>query len=239
MAKSKSKKKKKKNRGLKAILIICWLVFLLLLGGFATVYLHENGIIHIAFLDEFLPKETPTDAVQDDNDVSGEDNDAGFITRYEYETNANLEINALVSEYLFALTSCDQAALKSIVTDPSQFDDMTVYETKANIIQSYDNINCYTIKGYNENETICYVLSNITISGVTSTPLDIVRFYIVVENGQYKIDNSAKSTEVTTYIDNINTNSDVQGLYKMVKDDITKCQQEDPEFYEFYQRLMN
>jgi len=236
------KKKKKKNKGLKVLLGFFWAIFILFALGFIAIFLHNNGIVTIPFLDRFASSEestTGSDNPDIDKDYTGEDNTEKIVTRYEYETNANLDINALVTDYFNALSGCDKEKLQSLVVDPSQFDDMSVYETKATIITDYSNTNCYTIKGYNENDTVCYALSNITISGISSTPLDIVRFYIVYKDGTYLIDNTKKSSEVASYIDSINSSTDIQGLYKLVKDDITKCQQEDADFYEFYQKLMN
>lgn len=161
----------------------------------------------------------------------------GYSSKYTYETNANLDINALVSSYFSALAACDQASLKNSVTDPSEFDDMTNYQRKAELITGYRNIDCYTVKGYTEGATLVYVVFNPTMSGVNSSPKDIVYFYVVEQNGNYLIDNQELSPEVTDYIASVTEGKDIQELYQMVKEDEDRCLNEDPTYYEFIQKI--
>ena len=111
--------------------------------------------------------------------------DLGFTTRFSYQTNANPDINALIITYLSAMASSDQDILKSCVTDPSKFDDMSVVQSQSKIITSYSNINCYTVQGIKKSDTIVYAVANISIVGIESTPLDMLGpFYIVDKNGE-------------------------------------------------------
>ncbi len=208
------KAKGRKNRKLKRLLIVIWVLFLAALGG-AGFYYYKNR------------KEI--------------NEDLGVTKGPAYETNANPNINALVITYLHALGSCDQTILKSCVTDPSQFDDMTLIRNKAKVITGYSNINCYTMPGNTENSTVVYVVSNISIAGVSSTPLDIYvpPFYVIEQDGNYLIDNTTHSQEVSDYINSCTKNADIQKLYQKVLDDQKKCADEDPAFAEFYEKLYN
>lgn len=163
----------------------------------------------------------------------------GVDSKYTYETNANLDINALMISYFSGLAACDQSALKECVTDPSEFDDMSDYQQKATMITGYRNIDCYTIPGLTEDATIVYVVFNPTIVGVNSTPKDIYCFYVLYQDGSYKIDNRTLSEEVASYVASVTKWDDVQALYQMVKEDEDRCLAEDPTFYEFTQKLIN
>lgn len=164
--------------------------------------------------------------------------DFQFSTRFSYQTNANQDINALIISYLNAYASCDQDLLKSCVTDPSKFDDMTNVQSQSKVITAYTNINCYTVSGFDDSATIVYPVTNISILDVSSTPLDIPGpFYVVNQNGQYLIDNTELSEEVKAYMDKVDGTDDIQALYKMVKDDEDKCAEEDPTFKDFMDRL--
>lgn len=108
----KGKKGKKKIAGL--MLFLGWMIFILLAVVF---YFYFFSDLDLRMFNK--DKATQTDAQQT--------NQTGF----SYETNANLDINSLIIEYYAALAVCDQDKLKTYVTDPSQFDDMTVYQQRS------------------------------------------------------------------------------------------------------------
>jgi len=149
----------------------------------------------------------------------------------------NDEINILVVTYLNALTSCDKNLLQKSTTDPSQFDDMTLVTNTARIVTSFSNIKCYSMKGLTEDTYVVYAVSNISINGVRSKPLDIVRYYVVKGENGYLIDNSSLSKEVYDYIESLKQNSSVSSLYRQVNEDEERCAKEDETFKAFYDRL--
>ena len=164
--------------------------------------------------------------------------DMGLKEAYVYEVDANPEINQLIRNYFTAYAACDQMTLKSLVVDPSQYDDMTIVEKKASVVTGYNNIKCYTIQGLTEDATVVYVVANISIANVVSTPLDMnPALYVVKKDGKYLIDNSALSKEVSDYIASMNQKADIQDLMQMVKDDQEKCVAQDETFRIFYNRL--
>ena len=163
--------------------------------------------------------------------------DESFKTIYSYETNANIDINALMADYYDALVKGDKDKLKDIVTEPDAFGDMVLYETKSQVISEYSNITCYTIPGLKENEILVFTTSNLNITGVTSKPLDIQRFYVVDTGSGYKINNGVLSQETIDYI-NLQTGSpDVQALYKSVQENINQCLAEDTTFADFMNKI--
>ena len=113
----KGKKGKKKIAGL--MLFLGWMIFILLAVVF---YFYFFSDLDLRMFNK--DKATQTDAQQT--------NQTGF----SYETNANLDINSLIIEYYAALAVCDQDKLKTYVTDPSQFDDMTVYQQRSAVIKA-------------------------------------------------------------------------------------------------------
>ena len=139
-----SKKGSKEKKGVAGLLLFLgWMIFVLLAVVF---YFYFFSDLDLKMFNK--DKATQTDATQEEP--------AGF----SYETNANLDINSLIIEYYAALAVCDQNKLKSVVTDPSQFDDMTVYQQRSAVIKAYSNVNCYTMPGYTEDATLVYVTSN-------------------------------------------------------------------------------
>ena len=202
---------RKKEVKVKKMLLTVWFLFLIALASFGFILYKKRKSI----------KE-----------------DFQFSTRFSYQTNANQDINALIITYLNAYASCDQNLLKQCVTDPSQFDDMTNVQSQSKVITAHTNINCYTVSGYDENSTIVYPVTNISILNVSATPLDIPGpFYVVNKDGQYLIDNTELPKDVQTYMNKVSQTKDIQDLYETVKKDEDKCAEEDPSFKEFMDRL--
>ena len=216
-----SKKGSKEKKGVAGLLLFLgWMIFVLLAVVF---YFYFFSDLDLKMFNK--DKATQTDATQEEP--------AGF----SYETNANLDINSLIIEYYAALAVCDQNKLKSVVTDPSQFDDMTVYQQRSAVIKAYSNVNCYTMPGYTEDATLVYVTSNLSLANITSVPLNINRFYVLKTADGYKIDNSALSQEVTNYIETQSQSNDIQNLYRAVQDNVISCIANDSAFAEFYNTI--
>lgn len=165
--------------------------------------------------------------------------DLGWGKQTIYEVDADPEINQLIRNYYTAYASCDQKTLQSLVVDPTQFDDMSILEKKAEIVTAYDNLKVYTIPGIAENEKVVYVLSNLSIVNVISKPLDISKppLYVVKKEGGYLIDNTTLSSDVQNLFESLNQKEDIQKLMQQVKDDQQKCAAEDETFKDFYERL--
>ena len=225
------KKKKKKSKGKIAFWIILWL---LLFGAGICAFLYFNtDLFDKIFNKNNTDNNTTTEiATNDEPEI-----DESFKTIYSYETNANIDINALMADYYDALVNGDKDKLKDIVTEPDAFGDMVLYETKSQVINEYSNITCYTIPGLNENEILVFTTSNLNITGVNCKPLDIQRFYVVDTGSGYKINNGVLSQETIDYI-NLQTGSpDVQALYKSVQDNINQCLSEDSTFADFMNKI--
>ena len=225
-----SKKKKSDKTGiLGLVLLFFWLIFILLCVVFYFYYWDE-----LPFNKKGTDKKTTTETV-----TEGEIQDANaqYDTVYKYKTNANPDINALIADYYAALASKDQAVLKTLVTDPSEFDDMTDVLARAAVVTQYSNINCYTLDGYTEDATIVYVVSNITIKNVESKPLDITSFYVVNTEDGYLIFNEPINPELSQFNKERDEEADIQALYQMVQDNINQCIEEDESFATFYDRV--
>ncbi|SEQ66721.1 hypothetical protein SAMN02910369_02222 [Lachnospiraceae bacterium NE2001] len=208
-------KNRKQEVKIKKMLLLVWTVFIMALISLGVIAYNKR------------------DTVKEDLDMS-------FSTRFSYQTNANPDINALIITYLSAMSSSDQATLQSCVVDPTQYDNMSTVQSQSKVITAYKNINCYTVEGMDENSTVVYAIANISIVNVESTPLDMLGpYYVVKKDGHYLIDNTMLSQEVSDYIGKLNRTSDIQDLYKMVKDDEDKKAEQDPAFKEFLNRLNN
>lgn len=224
----------KKNRSDKTgalglLLLFFWLVFILL--GVIFYFYYWDALF---FNKNKADTNNTSEAIEE-----GEIKDSGskYETVYKYKTNANPDINALIADYYSALASKDQAVLKTLVTDPTEFNDMTDVLSRAAVVTGYSNINCYTLDGLADNETIVYVVSNISIKSVESQPLDISCFYVVATDGTYLIYNEPYNEELTQFMKSRDEETDIQALYQTVQDNINQCLEEDESFETFYNRV--
>ena len=231
--KEKKKDKEGKKSGEKLVLFALIWILLFSAGVFAFLYFQT---------DLFKKKKTETteqttEITTIETTETTEELDEEFYTIYSYQTNADVNINALMADYYDALVKGDKEKLKDIVTEPEAFGDMVIYETKALVISEYSNITCYTIPGLNEGEILVFTTSNVTITGVNSKPLDIKQFYVVKDGNNYKINNGVLPQETIDYINVQAGSPDVQALYKSVQDNINQCLAEDSTFAEFYNMI--
>ena len=231
--KDKKKDKEGKKSGEKLVLFALMWILLFSAGVFAFLYFQTDLFKKKKTkTTEITTAITTTEATETTEELNEE-----FYTIYSYQTNADVNINALMADYYDALVKGDKEKLKDIVTEPEAFGDMVIYETKAQVISEYSNITCYTIPGLNEGEILVFTTSNVTITGVNSKPLDIKQFYVVKDGNNYKINNGVLSQETIDYINVQAGSPDVQALYKSVQDNINKCLAEDSTFADFYNKI--
>jgi hypothetical protein len=94
------------------------------------------------------------------------------------------------------------------------------------------------VDGYAENEYIVIELSNISITDVTSKPLDVMTLYVVMnEDGSYVIDNSDLSSEQLEYINDVKGKQDIQDIYIHVKENNDYLVEHDETFSAFYNKI--
>lgn len=170
------------------------------------------------------------------DDITGRDNSVNIevpaVANYSLCTID--EINQLVSNYLLARTNADQTTLQRLVTDPSEFDDMSSIKIAAQYITAYNRTTCYMVPGKTADAYIIYALSNLTIKDVNSEPLDIRSFYVVKQtDGSYKIENSQLSDDENKYIQEVTASKYIQDMYQYVKENTDYLLKHDDTFKKF------
>lgn len=211
----KSDKSKKKKAGVKVYaLVFFWILFVFLVVVFLFYFMKD-----LPFFNK-------------DKEASNTD-----VAEVTYEVNAYPEINMLITEFLSHIVSGNEDGLRTLVLDPNA--SMEQYMNRALYITEFSNINCYTLPGYSEKDTIVYVTYNITIPEVESKPIDIQQFYVINTDYGYRIDNTTPSVEVATYINEQNLTESVQELYQSIKNSIDQSLIDDPTFADFYEEILN
>lgn len=138
---------------------------------------------------------------------------------YVLEYNAYPEVNNLIENYFKAQTECDVEKLEELVSEISYiYIKEDVLKAQAKIIESYDNIDCYTIKGGISGTYVVYVYYEAKLVGIEERAPGLMRLYVsqtdngslrvflndVDEDVQNFIDKSAKTDEVVKLVQTVN-----------------------------------
>ena len=220
-------------------LVFGWLFFILVTLIFVFYFIDK-----LPFSGDKKDKKTPVTSNQKENtqeDKTEEDKTEEGSSEEEpkslYEVNANSDINKLIADYYKAVAECDQDMLMELCLDDTKFVDMTMYETKAELITDYSNICCYTVKGCTEDATLVYVTSNLSLVGVESKPMEIKQLYVRETPSGYKIDNTDLDDNTEVYIEKMYLEEEIQALYTQVQEQIDDCIENDENFAGVYEKL--
>lgn len=162
------------------------------------------------------------------------DIDEEHDTIVPYEKDAEKELNEFVETYLNAITTCDNLALQDMVTNPDEYNDAESLKKKAEFITGYSNITVYTKAGLDEGSYVAFVVANVTIAGVNSSPYDITTLYIVNGARGYLVNNGKLSEDAQAYIEKIKGDKDIQKIYRSVEKKNNELKEEDSSLQEFY-----
>lgn len=152
-----------------------------------------------------------------------------------YEKDADDELNDFIASYLKAITDCDNLALQDMVTDASEFSDAEDLKKKAEFITAYDNITIYSKEGLDEGSYVAFVVANVTIAGVNSSPYDILTLYIINGARGYLVNNGTLSADAEAYIEKIKGDEDIQKIYRSVEKRNNELREKDASLREFYE----
>lgn len=152
-----------------------------------------------------------------------------------YEKNADEELNTFIEEYFKAITDCDYVTLQDMVTDTSEYRTADLLKQKAEFITAYDNITVYTKVGLDEGSYIAFVVANISIAGVNSSPYDITTLYIVNGARGYLVNNGKLSLDTQEYIEKVKGDKDIQKIYRAVDKKNEELKEEDASLREFFE----
>lgn len=204
-------------------LMLGWSVFFLCC---VLVYV----FVGFPFAEEGKAKGTDKkDVMEKDVDVNEEHD-----TMVPYEKDANKELNAFIEEYFKAITDCNNEKLQDMVTDATEYANNENLQRKAEFITGYDNITVYTKEGLDEGSYVAFVVSNLTISGVDSSPYDISTLYVVIGAQGFRIQNGTLPEDISAYVEKIKGDKDIQKIYRSIEKKNEELKEKDTSLQEFY-----
>ena len=158
-------------------------------------------------------------------------------TMMPYAKDDNEELNNFIYAYFNAITACDNISLQDMMTDSSVYASDQNLKKKAEYITEYSNMTVYTKDGPDEGSYVAFVVSNLTINGVNSSPYDIVTLYIVTGAQGFRIVNSVLPEETENYIAKVKGDKDIQKVFQSVEKENKKLVEKDSTLQDFYEIL--
>ncbi|BCN31693.1 hypothetical protein [Anaeromicropila herbilytica] len=180
-----------------------------------------------------------TDQVADtkSNSKSTKSSKTGTTASTELVENAYPEINTLVNKYLEASLKADMDTLKTVMTDTSVVD-VKELQKKAEYIEGYKNISCYTKPGPVEGSYIVYVYSEVKILNIDTLAPGLTRLYIcTAEDGKLYIFSSEYDDQTKDYIAQTEKDAKVIALIDNVNKKLAAAISSDADLKAFVDKL--
>lgn len=154
-----------------------------------------------------------------------------------YQKDADKDLNTFIESYFKAIVDCDYTSLQDMVTNGSEYSNDVSLKKKAEFIKGYDNITVYTKEGLDEYSYVVFVVANVTIAGVNSSPYDIITLYVVNGARGYLVNNGTLSDDTVEYIEKIKGDADIQKVYRSIEKKNAELKKKDSSLQEFYNML--
>lgn len=166
--------------------------------------------------------------------------DAG-LTEQDATLQENNEdaMKQLIESYLINTLTCDLQALEAIVT---QIDNVRVEELleKQKLIETYENVECYTVDGLEEGSFLVYVYYELKFTGIQTAAPGLTRLYVVTdEKGSLRVDNGLLRQEIETYIEENDGSAEVRKIIDTVNLKLEEAIGQDEQLRVFYENLSN
>jgi len=170
---------------------------------------------------EKLPEKDDVVASEDEQQVTPEE------PANDLKENAYPEVNALVLDYFKAKASGDVDALKKTVSvlDEDEADSVT---KMAELIESYNNIVCYSKDGPQEKSYVVYVGYDIKFVNVDTMAPSLTLLYVcTAADGSLFINNGEWDAQAEAVISEFNEGEDVKALLSDVENKYAEALEQD------------
>ena len=163
-----------------------------------------------------------------------EENEVAYVP---LEENAYPEINALIEQYYQAAAEGDIDTINSI-KDYSEQTELLQIQEKSNYLEGYEDINCYTKPGPEENSYVVYASYYAKFKDIDRTVCGLNTF-VVCQNsdGEYYIHDCTNDEAMREYRINVTKQDDVLELFNRVQVEYNEAVTEDEELAAFLTQL--
>ena len=150
---------------------------------------------------------------------SGKQDEASEVGAFNIEPleeNAHAEVNEMMKRFYTALADGDMDTVRAL-RDYNDDMDILTYEKKSEFIESYENVNCYTKAGIEENSYFAYVTYELKVKGDIETKAPgLNAFYVYTKaDGSLVIDGRMEEN-IKAALRAVTSQDDVVDLYNKI-----------------------
>lgn len=150
--------------------------------------------------------------------------------------NAYANVNELMQSFCTAMADGDMDTVKAI-KDYNSDKEIITYQEKSEFIERYDNINCYTKPGIEDNTYFVYVTYDVKFKDIETTAPGLNAFYVYTsEDGSLKIDGDTEEN-IKAAFKLVTNQDDVVDLYNKINVSYTEAIASDEALNQFMEEL--
>lgn len=121
------------------------------------------------------------------------------------------EINTLITNYYTALVAGDVTTLSTLVDDSA---DVNQNQIEKGIVESFNNISCYTVKGLEEDTLVGFVYWEVKFVNTETLAPGIDTFYFIKDDDTNSYIIKTISDGEKSYINTITQNEQIKALFE-------------------------
>ncbi len=176
----------------------------------------------------------------DNASLSLEDNPDGatlaILNDEPLAENAYENVNDLMRTFYTALAEGDMDTVRTL-KDYNTDREIITYEKKSEFIESYDNVNCYTKPGIEENSYFVYATYDVKIKDIATEAPGLNAFYVyTADDGSLKIDGDTEEN-IKAAFKLVTNQDDVVDLYNKIDVNYTEATASDEALDQFITEL--
>lgn len=150
--------------------------------------------------------------------------------------NAHTNVNELMQSFCSAMADGDMDMVKTI-KDYNTDKEIITYKEKSAFIERYDNINCYTKPGIEENSYFVYVTYDVKFKDIETKAPGLNAFYVYTsEDGELKIDGDTEEN-IKAAFKLVTSQDDVVDLYNRINVSYNEATASDEALNQFMEEL--
>ncbi len=188
-----------------------------------------------------------SDTVADDS-TTAEKNVTVIENKNELQMNKYPEVNELIANYRKAFQNSDTELLKQVYNSDTDIN-VDILKATSQIIEAYENTQCYTKRGLNSGEYVTFVYDDLKLSGIETKAPNLSVFYIktaeddslYIYRGEYNAatESYEYGEDIQNYINSLYSESDVSELINTVNTQMDSACANDEKLMAFMERVRN
>ncbi len=157
----------------------------------------------------------------------------------ELKEDAYPEIKELVEKYYKATAECNVDELGKLVTDITHIDEQNL-RNKDEIIEGYENIQCYTVDGPDEGSYRVYACIDVKIQDINTPAPGVYGLYVTTTpEGELRVCNTVIDDQTQLFIDKADGLDTVKKLNDTINTKFQEVITKDADLKAFYDKLEN